>query len=108
MSDRLNMTPDQIHLAEQRWAAAQDVLDVNLSQLIKNAPVVAKLAGTADTSMLFDFMWASLMTQEEADPESHKLVVIMCAAAFTRLARAPRAEDPLAQLDPDHEDKKGI
>jgi hypothetical protein len=107
MNDRLNMTPGQIHLAEQRWAAAQEVLDINLKQLLENVPHITEIAGTSDTSMLFDFMWASIMKQEQVDPAAHAITVVMCAAAFTRLARASRAEDPLAQLDPDNEDKKG-
>jgi hypothetical protein len=77
------------------------MLDQHLGMLRNDIPGIADATGITDTSMIFDYMWAAIMKREMMDPDAHKFTQVMCAAAFTRLARlAPRVDDdPLARLE---------
>lgn len=97
-------TPHQIHLLEQRWAFAEQMLDGILGAIQHDIPVVADVTGLSDGSMTFDYVHAFIVARQ-MQGEDPRYAVFMCAAAITRLARASRADnDLLAQLDKEIKD----
>lgn len=97
----INRDPRRIHGADEMWAEARDHLDKILDEVTKIMPkIYVQAGGNTDASVTFDFMKGYIMKSEQTGGMmAHRVTVLMCAAAITRLVRAPRANDPLAQLD---------
>jgi hypothetical protein len=95
-----NTDPRTIHHAEQVWADVSAHLDRVIAMITEQEPQIYLVAGNSDSSVLFDFMKGYIVDAErENGLASHLTTVLMCAAAITRIVRAPRTNDPLAQLD---------
>ena len=96
-----NDDPRRVHAAEQAWATTQSQLE-NVINMFRNAEGdIYQHAQNTDDSVLFDYIKGYIITAEnEQGHAGHIMTVIMCAAALTKLVRAPRTtDDPLAQLD---------
>jgi hypothetical protein len=95
-----NRDPRRIHGAEQMWAQASIHLDRVLAMVHEQEPaIIENAAGNTDPSVIYDWLKLFIMVAERHGQEAHNTTILMCAAAITRLARAPRVDDPLAQLD---------
>lgn len=97
-----NRDPQRIHNEEQFWASAQEHLDKVLALLDEKMPEAYEQIGNTDPSVTFSWLRSYIVEAErEYGMVAHLTTVLMCAAAITRLARAPRAETEsiLAQLD---------
>lgn len=97
-----NRDPRRIHNEEQFWAQAQAHLDKVLELVGQQIPHTEAFIGNSDPSVTFSWLRNYIIDAErEYGMVAHLTTVLMCAAAITRLARAPRAETEsiLAQLD---------
>lgn len=100
-----NRDPRRIHGAEQMWAAASRHLDKVIALVhAEESAIIANAAGNSDASVIYDWLKLFIMVAEKddepnGDQQAHNTTILMCAAAITRLVRAPRINDPLAQLD---------
>lgn len=97
-----NQDPRRIHNEEQFWANAQEHLDKILELVARELPKTQEYIGNTDPSVTFSWLRHYIIDAErEFGMVAHLSTVLMCAAAITRLARAPRAETEniLAQLD---------
>lgn len=92
--------PSHIHGAEQMWAQGSAYLDQVIKHVREHEPAIYGNVGNTDSSVLYDWLKAFIITAEQdGNPTAHDVTILMCAAAITRLVRAPRTDDPLAQLD---------
>ncbi len=99
-------TPQQLHDLEQKWAAADERVTAYIKEIQDVFVKIAKVAGTSDDSLMFDLIKHRLYAMAAQHGFTHETLQLMgtiAAAAFTRLARTPRAEqdDILAQLEKD-------
>jgi hypothetical protein len=93
-------TAEDIHHMEQQWAIANAKLDEFLAVLRHDIPVVKKVSGLTDDSIAFSYMWGFIKkSHAEGGSSAVKMTEVMCAAAFTRLVRATRAEDDMSQFE---------
>lgn len=97
----MNADPRRIHAADEMWTAATDHLDKIIEHVRTMEPNIYRMAQeNHDISVLFDWMKMYIISVEEQYGEqAHRMTMLMCAAAVTRLVRAPRTDDVLAQLD---------
>lgn len=104
---QINRDPMRVHKSEQSWAAASQSLDNVLNYVRTQEPELYRIAGgNTDASVLFDYMKGYIVESERQAPGNvgHMATVLFCAAAITRLVRAPLTNDALAQLDKEIED----
>lgn len=103
----VNRDPMRVHKSEQSWAGASESLDKVVAYVRSQEPELYRIAGgNTDASVLFDYMKGYIVESERQAPGSmgHMATVLFCAAAITRLVRAPLTNDALAQLDKEIED----
>lgn len=86
-------TPEQARAAEERWTAVSQSLDLAMDSLRYDAPTVAEHVGMTADSALFEYVLWVLHRKQ------HRTVLLLCAAAFVRLGRMEKPQDPLAELD---------
>jgi hypothetical protein len=100
MTQSPNEDPRRIHIAEQMWATMSQRLDQIIEYVRSEEPQIYEVGGNTDASVLFDWMKYYIVTNERAFGEQAEVMtLLMCAAAITRLVRAPLTDDVLAQLD---------
>lgn len=91
---------EQMAAMKRRWDNANQQLDTILDHFMNEMlPMVEQETQIYDAAMTFEYFLQFIL---KADGEGRFAVTeIMCAAAFTRLARAPRANEDnlLAQLE---------
>jgi hypothetical protein len=88
----------QHHQADQTWAMASAHLEVVLDNIREQSELVATLCESHDPSALFDFVFSMLRAKNRMDPSSFLVCELVCAAALTRLASVPKADDPLEKM----------
>lgn len=88
----------QHHQAEQTWAWASRHLEGVLDNIRDQSELVATLSETRDLSALFDYVFSILRIKNRTEPRSFLVCELVCAAALTRLASVPKADDPLEKL----------
>lgn len=99
--------------ADQQWQHAQKHLDQQIEYVTGIQDKLAEfVGGNTDASVIYDYMKDYIIRAEITfGAVGHLSTVCMAAAAITRLVRAPRTENPLAQLDftpqqgEDHDDQ---
>lgn len=95
--------PAHIHGAEQMWAQASAYLDVIIKQVRMREPMIYGAVENTDSSVLYEWLKCFILGAEAGggdNPTPHEVTILMCAAAITKLVRAPRTtDDTLAQLD---------
>lgn len=102
MNDDPNKDPAIISMADQAWSIGQMYLDRFLDAVRALEPELYKEVENSDASVLYDYLKQYIKTCEDTDNSpygGHTMTRVMCAAAITRLARAPRADDPLAHYE---------
>lgn len=98
----INRDPARIHGAEQVWAQANTHLQKIMDHVATlEDDIYTAAGGNHDPSVLYDWLKAYIQTAERnGGKPARDVTMLMCAAAITRLVRAPRTtNDPLAQLD---------
>ena len=80
-------TPPQIVELERRWVNARALLDELLKVVAHDAPIIGQMTGLSDASLLFDFVYCFIMSQDNAAPDAFKTTEIITAAAVTKLVR---------------------
>lgn len=98
---RINRDPGRIQAADQMWAEATAHLDKVVNHIRELEPAIIRATGeNTDSSVIFDWLKAYIYRAETNGGDvAHQVTMAMCAAAITKLVRAPRTDDPLAQLD---------
>jgi hypothetical protein len=95
-----NQEPWRIQAADQLWGAGQQLLDAVLDSVREIEPQLYMNANT-DPSVVFDYLKQMMKDAHRMNGEhAVAMTTVICAAALTRLARAPLAtHDPLARLE---------
>lgn len=98
----MSATPEQVHHAEQDWAMAQDIVNRMLNAIRTDIPFVERVAGTSDSSAVFDYTVSMLVRFNVKHPGR---LAILCAAALTRLVQldAPAPGDDLVRFEKEME-----
>lgn len=96
-----NRDPSRIHGADEMWTAALNHLDKIIAHVKTMEDDIYTVAGgNHDASVLYDWLKGYIMVAEtKGGQQARNMTLLMAAAAITRLVRAPRTDDPLAQLD---------
>lgn len=97
-----NREPHRIHNEDQFNALANEHLDKVVAMITEELPEIYRRAGgNTDSSVVFSYLRSYIIAAEkDFGAAAHLTTVLMCAAAITRLVRAPRTDtDPLAQLE---------
>ena len=97
----INVQASRIAQADQFWAAGQSALNDFIDWVRAREDHIAEAAGgNTDASVVFDWLKGYIQTAEAmGGKQAHDMTVGMCAVAITKLVRAPRTNDILAQLD---------
>jgi hypothetical protein len=91
---------EEIHVMEQQWPTADAKLDEQLERLRQGIPNLEQEIGLTGGSVLFAYMRGFLLQSRLVHGlGAVEATEIMCAAAFTRLARATGAEDDMSQFE---------
>lgn len=95
-----NQDPRRIQAADQMYAEADLILTQVLAGIREIEPSIYKHANH-DASVLFDYLKSFINRAHTIGGErSEAVTLVVCAAALTKLARAPRVEsNPLAHLE---------
>jgi hypothetical protein len=96
-----NRDPKRVHGADQLWAEASIHLDKIIAYVrTQESDIYTEAGGNHDPSVLYDWMKGYIMAAEVSGGRAARhMTLLMAAASITRLTRAPRVDDPLAQLD---------
>jgi hypothetical protein len=99
--EEVNRDPARIHGADEMWTSALNRLDKIVAYIRTMEPDIYTAAGeNHDSSVLYDWLKGYIMIAETRGGRvARQTTTLMCAAALTKLVRAPRTDDPLAQLD---------
>ena len=94
-----------IHDMEQQWPMASEQLNRELEALRAGIPELEKQFGLSAPTITFAYMRGFLLKARLQYGMSSVIdTEIMCAAAFTELTRAPRAEDDMASFERKYEE----
>lgn len=100
-----NLDPKRIHAADEMYTQARNHLDRIMAHVRTMEPNIYGTAGNRDSSVLYDWLKGYILVAEKGGGENaHKMTVLMCAAALTRLVRDERTDATLAELDKEIED----
>jgi hypothetical protein len=80
-------TPQEIVELERRWVNARAILDELMKIVTHDAPILSKVVGLSDASLLFDFVYSFIIAQHNTGPDAYRTSEIILAAAVTKLAR---------------------
>jgi hypothetical protein len=96
-------TAQQIHQMEENYTFAKAMLDDHLQSIVHDAPLVKDHTGLSAGSALFEYVFEVLSAAVQFDPDRMQMLIAICAAALTDLARTQREDDPIRHLDFDNE-----
>lgn len=99
--NNVNRDPARIHGADEMWTQALNQLDKIIAYIrTLEADIYTEAGENTDASVLYDWLKAYIKKAEDNGGQvARDSTMLMAAAAITRLVRAPRTDDPLAQLD---------
>ncbi len=69
-----------------------------LDNIREQSEMVATMCESHDPSALFDYVFSILRAKNRMEPNAFLICELVCAAALTRLASVPKADDPLEKM----------
>lgn len=97
---------EYLQYLEQQWKYASDELSQTVNALRMDMDMRRLATGIADDSLSFAVIWdhiQNLISEMQQQQRGCEYLSMLATAALVRLARAPRATDPLEQMEKEME-----